>query len=165
VLFRSIRRFDRSGKETNSYVPRSTIRDKVRLWQGYLAASDDRIGWYSYGRGVGGYIEVTWDGTVTTYGPPPELAGIPKQVVTGFALTKTGRAFVSTAIPRQPGVKQTWNTYTLERPTGTWLPVRFPADFLAAHSEWASLYGAEGDSLVLGTDGAGSVLKFFRVAP
>jgi len=90
-----IRQFDRSGKMLASFVPQSTIRAPISLWDpgNRLRASRDRIAWYSPAEGR--YVEISSRGVglLDIAVPPP---GDTKGVVGGLGLTDKGDVFAST---------------------------------------------------------------------
>ena len=55
----AVRHFDRSGKLLGSAVPLNTVIPHSRRSYGYLAATQDRIGWYSPIDGLATYVELS----------------------------------------------------------------------------------------------------------
>jgi hypothetical protein len=158
-----IRHFDQTGHEIGSYVPRSTIKDKVRLVQGFLAASDDRVGWLSTNEvrddsgDTGVYVEVSQTGVVRTYDVPK----LPGQLIFGFALTRSGQPFFCA---QHPAPSLSGALYRLDRSSGTWAAVSVP-QLRPADYPPLRLFGADGDSLVVGNISQGpDTIRFLAKA-
>src|SRR5581483_3394309 len=63
-----VRHFDRTGKLLASFVPRSTFESHSSIIYGYLAATIDRLGWYTgLEFGPSEYIEISRDGVVSRF--------------------------------------------------------------------------------------------------
>jgi hypothetical protein len=120
-----------------------------RLFAGFLVATKDRVGWYSSIHGAGNYVEFS-----TQTMKPEEYPGLPKLsangLVVGFALTESGKAFVSFedhAAPAAPSATYHHRrVYMFDRPTSSWVPVQAPA--IAGEQE-PHLLGSSGEQIVL----------------
>jgi hypothetical protein len=146
-----VRHFDRSGHQIGSWLPRSSFPDpsEFAATLGYLTASADRIGWIHYrtyrnSGGVGGYEEISSDGTLTHY-PLPQIAQ-PKRAlsVEGMTINDSGDVF---AVIRDSGAPHSgFSIVCLNRSTKQWNPVALS---WPASGDFAFLYGARGSDLIL----------------
>lgn len=151
-----VRHFDRSGHLIGSFVPRNSLDDPaVRPLESFLAASHDRVGWFSTGKLVpgqkrpGSYMEFTADGTIKEYPLPSERDAEPG--IYGFALTDDGSAFANVA------VHDTLVMMNLDREQRVWKPVSVPG-FADMTQTW--LLGGTGNTLALWDTGTGVVHLF-----
>jgi hypothetical protein len=132
-----LRRFDRSGKLINSFVPQSSFQGRTDLSVAGNAfvSSGERVG-FLCGH-AHRYIEISLDGKVTQVS---FVTGSPMEQTTGLALTRDGRTFVST----EDAIAHKYNFYILDTKKGTLLPV--------PHSNKSFLYerlaGVDDDGLV-----------------
>jgi hypothetical protein len=102
-----LRHFDELGQLLGSTGAQSQFKglDQLnRLFAGFLVATKERVGWYSSIHGAGNYVEFS-----TQTMKPEEYPGLPRLsangLVVGFALTESGKAFVSFedhAVPTAP---------------------------------------------------------------
>src|SRR5579875_1583710 len=114
----AIRHFDRTGKLLGSAVPGLTVHPGWRSHEGYLVATSERVGWYAPINGPGTYVELPAS-------HPSEYKvykglGDQKSQADGFALTDSGKAFVT----QHTQYKQT--NYLLDPVSGQWNEVAFP---------------------------------------
>ncbi|HEX3684616.1 MAG TPA: hypothetical protein VHU83_18915 [Bryobacteraceae bacterium] len=114
----AIRHFDRTGKLLGSGVPGLTVHPVWRSHDGYLVATNERVGWYGPIKGAGTYVELPTSHP-SDYKVYPGL-GDKKGEADGFALTDSGKAFVT----HYAQEKQT--TYLLDHVSGQWNEVSFP---------------------------------------
>ncbi|MDQ2840305.1 MAG: hypothetical protein M3Y72_04550 [Acidobacteriota bacterium] len=86
-----LRHFDSSGKLIASAFPRPRIA-AGRLVTGYLVATADRLAWYAPADGRGTYAELSSEGKLLD-----EYPGMTDRSgrATGFALTSTGKAYLT----------------------------------------------------------------------
>ncbi len=153
-----VRHFDSSGKLIVSAIPVSTV-GYLRTRLGFLAANQDRLGWYSPTHGTGGaYVEFSPDLKVLHSYPvvPLDSRGT---LVEGFALTPSGRAFVKIVHSREDGRPDV--LYRLDRTANTWVPVDIPRD---AGGWLPMLEGNDGESLVFTGPPDKSKLQIFEVS-
>jgi hypothetical protein len=141
-----LRHFDRSGKTSGAFLPRSSFKSPLELLggSGYLAVSADRVGWFHYNgevNGEGAYVEVTPGGEIASY-PIPRLPTLKHRVdVSGLALTDAGDVFVSMT---DVAADSAFSIFQLNRATKEWSPVVLAG----VCGSYARLYGASGSELV-----------------
>jgi hypothetical protein len=137
-----LRHFDASGKLIGSAVPLGTV-GVIRSLSGYLAATQDRLGWYSPTDGVGSYVEFSPDMKVLdSYPTPPALGG--HSITWGFALTPAGNAYVVIAYP--VGERLAPVLYERSRSSRTWISVTGVP--LSPKGVFPMLEGNDGESLI-----------------
>jgi len=151
-----VRHFDRSGKSLGAFIPRSSIPDPTHLTnqQSLLAASADRAGWLHYDHSNrGAYVEISPDGSITTY-PIPQIQAKGMRLG-GIAFTASGDVFAE--VDDLNG-SSNFSLFALNRSAGQWLPVSIPAT-----GRWALLLGASGNELALtyGPGSSYSTIHFF----
>ena len=155
-----IRHFENSGKEIGSFIPRSSLPGKfVGLFQGMLAVSEGRVGWYSQDNG---YIEVARDGNVTRY---PLAPGLGHRAST-LALTENGAVLVTGQISdggANPATKRGDSVlYMLNRSDGQWKAVKPPPP--VDSSQGLAIHGVEGNMIAFaGFDHGTPVIHFFSI--
>jgi hypothetical protein len=152
-----LRHFDSSGRLLTSAIPANTI-GLARAFTGYLAASQDRLGWYSPTHGTGAYVEFSPDMKVL-HSYPIVPAADRGTGVEGFALTPTGRAFVKIVHSREDGRQDV--LYELDRAANDWVPVDTSRD---AYGGIPMLEGNDGESLVFTGPPDKSKLQIFEVS-
>lgn len=154
-----LRHFDRTGKTIASFIARSRVPkepDGSGLTHGFLASSSNLIGWYANnGRA---YVEVSSEGVVRYY---PGLPRTSPERPTGLGITNDGVTLLSEETPARAGRPREWKIYALDRVQSRWVPVDVPGD--AGKANWGSIYGTEGNSLVLSTADRFAI-KFFFVS-
>ena len=138
-----LRHFDQQGRLIGSGGPQSQFKTQTqisRLVHGYLAATRDRVGWYSLIDGPGRYVEISTSTMQTTI--YPGFAPVSGGRVTSLALTDAGQAYIESWDP----VSHTRITYRLNRGTSQWVPVQAPP--FAEARFGPSLMGNDGEQLV-----------------
>ncbi|MFN7920421.1 MAG: hypothetical protein U0Q16_10005 [Bryobacteraceae bacterium] len=154
-----IRRFDRSGKMTGSFVPQSSMGHIVAFVGSdshhAFRVSKDRVAWYSTS---GRYVEISLAGNVLTdiAVKLPVGNGKPEISEITFALTDEGQAFL--CVPfygGSTGQRIVATIYALDRSARVWEP----APVAEQHNGY--IYGADAGRLVL-MDGNRAV-QFYRI--
>jgi hypothetical protein len=152
--YKILRHYARNGNLLGAFVPRSTFKGTDWVDSGYLAATAERVGWYTGpwdGRGSE-YLEVRADGTLLRVPGIDIVRG--QRRVSGFALT-TERAMVRTQSDQTGAV----SIYSLELRKVQWEAVPIPPSL----GKVGYLYGGDGDRIV--TQGAGLYgIRFIRPA-
>ncbi len=136
-----IRHFWVDGTVLASTMPKHKKR-LLRLVDGYLVVSNDRLGWYSPTHGDGVYVEISTSSFQATAYPGVPLAGSGDSV-SGFTLTQGGEAYAFVESGAPP---KTRTIYRFDRSTKAWDPL--PGVGLAGKGFW-ELKGDLGESLVL----------------
>lgn len=155
-----IRHFDLSGKEVGSFILRSNLPERsVGLFQGMLAASGERVGWYSQDNE---YFEIARDGKVTRY---PVAPGLGRRAST-LALTENGAVLVTGQIfeaGEKPGPKRGESVlYMLNRPNAEWKALKPPPPVDPAQG--LAIHGAEGNTVAFaGFEHENPVIRFFSL--
>jgi hypothetical protein len=152
-----LRHFDASGKLLASAIPLSTV-DYLRVRLGFLAANQDRLGWYSPTNGPGGaYVEFS-PAMKVLHSYSVVSLDTRGTMVEAFALTPTGRAFVKVVHSTEDGRPAV--LYELDRTVNDWVPVDIARD---ANSVIPMLEGNDGESLVFTGPPDKSKLQIFEV--
>jgi hypothetical protein len=141
-----IRRFDKSGKQVGSYIPRGGIRgevDSVGMMYGKLSCTGNRIGWYANQAHV--YFELTYDGDKVSR--PVSYPGIVPHnsydgYLTGLALMDNGDVYITASTGRL--TKPSESLCRLDRAHRSWVPVTLPDN-----TDGAFLLGGDGKRLAM----------------
>ena len=150
-----LRHFDRSGKLLGASGPQSQfmkLYTGYRLDDGYIAVTNDRIGWYAPRSGAGGqYVEIDLNSmTPRSYPGLPDLPQL--SLVVCFRLTESGNAFL--AVYDNKAERST--TYMFDRATLKWVPLKGPA---ASPRNAPYPIGVDGEQLVF-RDGKSNAMVF-----
>jgi hypothetical protein len=148
-----IRRFDKSGVQIGSFLPRSSVFPDGKwmgLPQGEMASNKDRIGWYA--RIAQQYVEITYEGAVRVYaGFAPPMS---EPRITNLVLLDSGEVVAGASAKRGGNF-----LYRLDRSSGAWMPVEVPGAPITPQ-----LYGGDHDQLALwASDAATFKIVFFAL--
>ncbi len=137
-----VRRFDRTGKMTASFVPRAELPDGLHPADGsFLVAARDRVGWYSQRAKT--YFEFTADGTPTARVRADLLAQ--RASFSGIALCEDGELYVGQHEGRATSGVKNWGIYRLVRGGDQW-------DFHPQSGRPAWVLGCQGTSVAVTAD-------------
>jgi len=135
----TLRHYDGGGKLLASAVPTTAVGDKIRIVNGVLRATQDRVGWYATNAN---YMEFSPDLKVQTSFPPaPAISQ--RHKVEGFVLTPSGKSFLVVTHSSPTGRVAT--LYQLDQVTRAWVEIdshQLGFDVLPM------LQGNDGESLV-----------------
>jgi hypothetical protein len=144
-----IRRFDKSGKQIGSWIPRNSILrevpDSFGLSQGKLAVNKDRAGWYASVAHM--YFELTFDGDKIS--KPVSYPGIapPKDdtLATGLAIMDTGDVYLTVyRYTAEPDLM-----YRLDRTNSSWVALPNPVNPDGKLNSQPLILGGDGKRLAL----------------
>lgn len=149
-----LRHFDASGRQIGSAMPVSAV-DRMRPVAGFLAANQDRLGWYSPPSGAGAYAEFSPDMKVLHSYPVAHIAAKKGSIAECVVLTPSERVFVMVS-DYQPAGQPSRTLYELDRSANDWVPVD------VARTSW--LEGNDGESLIFDGPAGSSEFQVFDVS-
>jgi hypothetical protein len=152
-----IRHFDEQGKLLGSFLPQSELSTPVdpHMEGTFLVANEDRVAWYCAASKR--YLEFSPDGIVLNLqGVEPP---VDRRRAVGFALTKSGRVFLSDkSFVSSDGSRGSATLSELNKATKSWTPVTIDSSF-------QGLYGADADTLVTwGGEGERYAARFMALS-
>ncbi len=139
-----LRHFDSAGNLIGSAFPQSQFNryGRIRLTDGLLVATQDRLGWYGPRSGKAAFTEISLE-TMTMKEYPGAPSNLSKgDFAVGLAMTNSGVTSVSV----QDGSPGARTNYILDRASSSWMPVSVPP--MGGFDFTPILIGSDGDNLV-----------------
>ncbi len=139
-----LRHFDHAGKLIGSAFPQSQFswHQRYRLVDGLLAATRDRLGWYSPREGSGVYTEISLSTMAMTEYPGASRRSSEWANTESLAMTEDGFAAVGIV----DGTPRVRTTYVFDRSSSRWVPANIPP--MGGFKFTPILIGSDQDNLV-----------------